>query len=137
MFQNKILVDGWVLMGDSTMFLTPPNSTMGGLLPHFLCSKLRVLTICYRLETSYISILGLLTYIKRKKYFDRAQRGPRMVAIFTAVSPKSAKISEKQGSNYRNLSKIGMEVWFGNRNSAKKDRTIERFLAAKMTSSIF
>ena len=79
-------------MGDSTMFLTPPNSTMGGVYYRtFLCSKLRVLTICYRLETSYISILGLPTYIECKKN-DRAQRGPRMVAIFTAVSPKSAKI---------------------------------------------
>ena len=78
------------LMGDSKMFLTPPNSTMGGLLSHFFVIK-RVLTICYRLETSYISILGLLTYIKRKK-IDQAQRIPRMVAIFTAVSPKSAKI---------------------------------------------
>ena len=56
-------------MGDSTMFLTPPpNSTMGGVYYRtFLCSKLRVLTICYRLEILYISILGLLTYIKRKK----------------------------------------------------------------------
>ena len=56
--------------------------------------------------------MGLLTYIKRKKKFDQAQQGPRMVAIFTAVSPKSAKlaISEKQGSNYRNLAKFGMEV---------------------------
>ena len=52
---------------------------MGGLLPHFLCSKLRVLTICYRLENLYLSILGLSTYIERKNKIDRAQRDLRMV----------------------------------------------------------
>ena len=56
------------LMVGSTMFLTPPNSTMGGVYYRtFLCSKLRVITICYRLGTSYISILGLPTYIECKK----------------------------------------------------------------------
>ena len=29
------------LMGDSTIFLTPPNSTMGGLLPHFFVLKIK------------------------------------------------------------------------------------------------
>ena len=29
------------LMGDSTMFFTPPNSTMGGLLPHFFVLKIK------------------------------------------------------------------------------------------------
>ena len=28
-------------MGDSTMFLTPPNSTMGGLLPHFFVLEIK------------------------------------------------------------------------------------------------
>ena len=30
------------LMGDSTMFLTPPNSKKGGLLPHFFVLKINV-----------------------------------------------------------------------------------------------
>ena len=33
---------------------------------------------------------------------------------------RKSAISEKQGSNYRNLAKIGIEVFFGNRNSAGK-----------------
>ena len=39
-FQKKQQQD-LELMGDSTMFLTPPNSTMGGLLPHFFVLKIK------------------------------------------------------------------------------------------------
>ena len=98
-------------MGDSKMFLTPPNSTMGGLLPHFLCSKLRVLTICYCLEASYISILGLRTLNAKNNLTERSE--VPVWGLFSRQSaPKLRKsaISEKQGSNYRNLAKIGMEV---------------------------
>ena len=94
------------------MFLTPPIAQWGVYYRTFLCLKLRVLTICYRLETSYISILGLPTYIECKKKLTERSEVP-VRRLFSRQSfqkvPKSA-ISEKQGSNFRNLIKIGMEV---------------------------
>ena len=54
---------------------------------------LRPLGIYYRLESSSISVLGLPTYNKLKIYYDRTQRGNRVVAIITGVIPKSAKIN--------------------------------------------
>ena len=52
-------------------------------------------------------------HIKSKIYYDRAQRGPWVVA-FSQQSvqkvPKLAISDKKQGSNFRNLIKIGMDV---------------------------
>ena len=63
-------------MWESTIILTLNNN--GGLivLPHLLRSKLRVITICYRPETSYISVLGLPTYIELKNVLLSATRSP-------------------------------------------------------------
>ena len=62
-----------------------------------------------------------------------------MVAIFTAVSPKNAKIGHLKnrvpiiGSAQKLVLKFSLAI----ETLLKKDRTIETFLAAKMTSSIF
>ena len=55
----------------------------------------------------------------------------------SAPKVRKSAISEKQGSNYRNLAKLAWNFSLATETLLKKDRTIETFLAAKMTSSIF
>ena len=118
------------------MFLIPPIAQWGVYYRTFLCSKLRVLTICYRLETSYISILGFPACIECKNKFDRAQRGPRMV---TAVSSKSENwpYLKNRVPIFEISQKLAWKFRLATETLLKKDRTIETFFAGEMMSSIF
>ena len=120
-------------MGDSTIFWRVPVAQRGG----GFTTALFVLKIKgdnYMLASwNFIHKYIGPSYVHwSQKKFDRAQRGPSTAAIFTAVSPKSAKIGHiwKTGFQFSKSHKNwhGSLVWW-QKLCAKKSNRFRHFKA--------
>ena len=120
------------------MFLTPSNSTMGGLLPHFFVLKIK--GVNYMLSSwnfIYKYIGHSYVHWMQKIIWPSAARSP-YGGYFHGSQPQ--KCDNRPYLKNRVpiigiLQKLAWKFSLATETVLKKDRTIETFLAAKMTSS--
>ena len=127
-------------MGDSTMFLTPPNSTMGGLLPHFFVIKIKGVNYMLSSWNFLYKYIGP-SYVDwmQKKFWPSAAMSPDG-GYFHGRQPKKCEnrpYLKNRIPIFEILQKLAWKISLAKETLLRKDRTIETFLASKMTLSIF